>query len=333
MAPATPGRARHRRVRHWSAAQDQHSNEAVNNKAVKKVVTVVVASSPEESAEAGKPVQVVLGVNEVKPGKYWLGVVCTPLDDELVISQLNLDGGLVVKDVVPDSPAAKAGLEPLDILTKVKDQPLIDLKVLVTCTEEAKTSPLALTIVRKGQPQEIEITPVERPAKYAVAHVFRDTESAREWKLLKESLGKYGVAPKSDLPDTDQQDPYRMTFVMPGIVLPEKAADFPKNLEVTITKKGEEPAKVTVKRGEDQWVVDADSLDKLPENIRPHIQRMLGQQMHYSVGSSGMKWSGAVPKSLATPKVLMQSIRISPDQTSKLLEITPELRLELREAD
>ena len=48
---------------------------------------------------------------------YWLGVSCTELADDFR-DELKLDEakGVVVMDVVPDSPAAKAGLKKHDVL-------------------------------------------------------------------------------------------------------------------------------------------------------------------------------------------------------------------------
>ncbi len=307
------------------------ADDGEQEKSSEKSVTVVVQQGEAKPAQDGQPIQMTVDLNIVKPGKYWIGVVCTPLDNELVKAQLDLESGLVVNEVVADSPAAKAGLQKQDILIKVGEKPLSDLGVLVKSTEEAQANPLTLTLVRKGQQQQLQLTPAERPTKIVVTHVVPDSEAADEWKMLQESLRKFGAIPKADTDDPSQQDSIRMMYVMPGIVLPKQAADFPENLEVTITKKGEDAAKVTVKRGDDQWVVNADSLDTLPDDIRPHIQRMLGPNMDFTVGGGTIKWSGTIPKPLALPRVLKKSLRISSEEASKLLEITPELRLQLRE--
>ncbi len=314
-----------------TCASSARADDEDQEPSAEKPVTVVVQQAEAEQGPDGTQIQMTVDLEEIKPGKYWIGVVCTPLDNELVKTQLSLESGLVVTEVVPDSPAHKSGLQPQDILIKVGEKPLDNLRVLVTSTEEAQTNPLTLTIVRKGQQEEVQVTPAERPAKFSVTHVFRDSEAADEWKMLQDSLREFGAVPKSDKDQPGQQDPIRMMYVMPGIVLPEQAGDFPKDLEVTITKKGDDAAKITVKRGDDQWDVDGKSLDKLPEDIRPHIQRMLGASMNFSVGGGTVKWSGTFPKPLALPHMLKKSLRMVPDEASKLLEITPELRLELRE--
>src|SRR3954468_15877494 len=55
--------------------------------------------------------------------EYWLGVQIAALP-EVAKQQLGIDQGLVVEDVAPDSPAAKAEIKKHDILTKAGDTPL-----------------------------------------------------------------------------------------------------------------------------------------------------------------------------------------------------------------
>src|SRR6266568_2568755 len=66
--------------------------------------------------------------------------------------------GLVVDYVVPDSPAAAAGIQPNDILKMLNDQILIEpsqlRKLLQTFSEGAEVT---LTILRKGQEQKLTI--------------------------------------------------------------------------------------------------------------------------------------------------------------------------------
>ena len=52
---------------------------------------------------------------------------------------------------------------------------------------------------------------------------------------------------------------------------------FPKDLSVEIKKDGDHSAKIHVKRGNKEWDVTDEKLGDLPEDIRPHVERMLGQ--------------------------------------------------------
>ena len=59
-------------------------------------------------------------------------------------------------------------------------------------------------------------------------------------------------------------------------------------MSVAISKEGDQPAKITVHRGNDKWEVTEKDLDKLPADVRPFVEQMLG---HGMVGVVG----GAVP--------------------------------------
>lgn len=286
-----------------------------------ETTTVVVHANTDEATPESATFTV--DVDVVKPGKYWLGVICSPLEDELLMAHLGIDHGILVRDIVDDSPAAKAGLQKQDILIQAGELPLKDLKTLVECTEKAQENALTLTLIRKGQQQTLAVTPTKRPAQPPQPSAAPDKEASDEWNMLQENLRNYVVVPHTVEPG-EHLDGTKMLLVMPGFVLPEQAKDFPKDLEVTITKKGEEAAKITVKRGEEQWEVDAQSLDKLPEDIRPHVQQMLGGSVSMALGGNQFNWSTPnFPKPLVLP-------RITPEALKKSFKVAPNMRIELR---
>src|SRR5438270_12639370 len=90
----------------------------------------------------------------------------------VVSEQLGLSTGLglVVEYVVPDSPAAAAGVQQNDILKMLNDQILIEpsqlRKLLQTFSDGADVT---LTILRKGQEQKvtIKLTKKERPQRHS----------------------------------------------------------------------------------------------------------------------------------------------------------------------
>jgi hypothetical protein len=58
------------------------------------------------------------------------------------------------------------------------------------------------------------------------------------------------------------------------------AASIPNGVSVSIQKNGDQPAHVTVKRGNESWEVtgdDPESLKQLPEDLQPFVQHLLGQ--------------------------------------------------------
>ena len=90
----------------------------------------------------------------------------------VVSEQLGLSKGLglVVEYVVPDSPAATAGIQQNDILKMLNDQILIEpsqlRKLLQTFSDGADVT---LTILRKGQEQKVtlKLTKKERPQRHS----------------------------------------------------------------------------------------------------------------------------------------------------------------------
>lgn len=98
-----------------------------------------------------------------KPTPY-IGVITSP-PPGVLSAQLSLaEGfGLVVSDVLPDSPAAKAGVQRYDVLTKFNDQQLVDSGQFSTLVRALKKGDQAnLTLIRKTQEQKVSVTIDER---------------------------------------------------------------------------------------------------------------------------------------------------------------------------
>jgi membrane-associated protease RseP (regulator of RpoE activity) len=98
-----------------------------------------------------------------KPTPY-IGVITTP-PPAVLTAQLGLaDGfGLVVGDVLPDSPAAKAGIQRYDVLTKFNDQQLVDSGQFSTLVRALKKDTEAsVTLIRKAQEQKVTVKIEER---------------------------------------------------------------------------------------------------------------------------------------------------------------------------
>jgi membrane-associated protease RseP (regulator of RpoE activity) len=94
----------------------------------------------------------------------WLGVSTETSSDE-VRAQLSLDPGvgLTVFGVVPESPAAKAGLQNHDILVRFGDQILMDPDQLRNLVRAKKAGDSAtLTYRRKGKEASATVTLAER---------------------------------------------------------------------------------------------------------------------------------------------------------------------------
>lgn len=98
-----------------------------------------------------------------KPTPY-LGVMTAPLPAPMA-SQLGVEEGfgLVVEEVVPDSPAASAGVQRYDVLKMLDDQRLVDPNQLASLVRSrGKDTEVNLTLLRKGQEQKVTIKIGER---------------------------------------------------------------------------------------------------------------------------------------------------------------------------
>jgi len=208
----------------------------------------------------------------VKLGEYWIGVAVYVPEEEALRTQLKLpkDQGLVVERVVPDSPAAKAGIERLDVLLSVGDKPLKEVQDLIDAVEAAKGENIRVRVIHDGQEKEVSLKPAKRPAEDKDAEregsPSGDREDVERW--LKRLL------------PGDLQKSMRFHYFHPGTILPRGAAvqpPLPDDMTVTITKKGAKPAQIAVQRGDKKWDVGEDDLTKLPEDVRPHVERMLGR--------------------------------------------------------
>jgi S1-C subfamily serine protease len=93
-----------------------------------------------------------------RPPRVALGVMVEPTRDAD-------RAGLVVRQVEPDSPAAKAGLRAGDTITKVEDKEVKDFEGLVnTLARHKPGDSLTFQVLRDGKEQDLKVTLGERPA-------------------------------------------------------------------------------------------------------------------------------------------------------------------------
>ncbi len=115
--------------------------------------------------------------NEGRSGPVvFLGVYTTRISPTLS-AQLKLPTGmgLTIRHIVPNSPAAEAGLKEHDILRKFENQILIhpqQLQVLIRTSDEGDS--ISFTILREGQEIKVETKlKTKKPEKYKRGHKSR----------------------------------------------------------------------------------------------------------------------------------------------------------------
>lgn len=97
--------------------------------------------------------------------KAWLGVYTQTVNYELVeTSDLPVKYGVVVNEVVKDSPADKAGLEEDDVIIGFDGSKITDADELVEMIDEHRPGDeVILTVMREGDEVELTVTLEKRP--------------------------------------------------------------------------------------------------------------------------------------------------------------------------
>lgn len=212
------------------------------------------ADDAEESVPAGEAAK--------NTTDYWIGVRCVAVPD-LLRSQLDLAAGqgVLVDDVVADSPADHAGLKAHDVIAAVDGKPMNDPGSLAEAVSRAGDRELKIEYLRAGRKQTLTVQPAPRPE--SIAPQRQDQRALREWV---ERLGKGPAA-------------MRFRLWHPGMVLPPGQSftpALPDDMTMTIEKQGGKPAKVTVKQGDKEWQAGEDALDKLPDEAREYAEYLFG---------------------------------------------------------
>ncbi|REK06771.1 MAG: PDZ domain-containing protein [Planctomycetota bacterium] len=209
---------------------------------------------------------------------YRLQISVAPVPRSLD-TQLKLKGqGLLVERVGKGGPADKAGLQEYDILLSVADKPIERPDVLLEAVEQSEGEELELKVLRSGEPVVLTIVPAEAPQQEQETEKIELSFPSRELNVQIEQL-EQKIREKLKNAGVD----VRMQLIRPGRVLHSlnftstEHQEFPKDLNVEIRKEGPEPAKITVTRGEESWTVGEGELDKLPDDVRPHVAGMLGR--------------------------------------------------------
>ncbi|MDZ4685907.1 MAG: PDZ domain-containing protein [Planctomycetaceae bacterium] len=248
-------------------------------------------------------------------GKYWIGVGCEPVSESLR-SQLGIewDTGLLVNEVMDDSPAKAAGIQPHDVLVLVaiktegaaaQKQKLVDVSDLSKTVQAAELKPLTLVLIRKGKSQSVNVTPVERPQPQNFLVEFTDVDVApsqvgdpKKVQILLQQLqqelggGPQGVRMQLAAPvvvAAPPQTTYNAGFAVVGNGLPE-------GMTLTITKSGNNPARIEVKKGEGQvWGANENEIDTLPPEAQGMAKAALAgmSQPNFNIAVSPPKfWAG-----------------------------------------
>jgi hypothetical protein len=131
--------------------------------------------------------------SEVEHRAAFLGVLTREVPEEAA-THLGLSPGfgLMVEEVMAGSPAAKAGVQRLDVLTQFNDQELINMEQLQVLVRRGKKGDaVALTLFSKGEKKVVQVAldegPVEMPARERLRRfpgggLLPEWERQHEWR-------------------------------------------------------------------------------------------------------------------------------------------------------
>jgi membrane-associated protease RseP (regulator of RpoE activity) len=233
-------------------------------------------------------------------GDYWIGVACEPVPGALrAVPGPEHHAGLMVANVIAESPAGKAGIREDDVLLEANGKPLATIADLIQSVNMGKDKKLSLRMLRDGKPLTIDVQPQKRPQDISTPEEkpgrYMDLNDMQRWI---ERMGPGGPS-------------FQFHLIRPGRFLPPGAAlypDLPGDMTVIITKHGNEPAKIEVRQGDKTFAATEKDLDKLPKDVRPHVERMLSPMWHgmgmmgeHGGIGGGMGIGGSAPPPPAAP--------------------------------
>jgi len=105
-----------------------------------------------------------------KVSRGWIGISLQELDADLAQRlKVDVEGGALVAQVYPGTPAHQAGLEAGDIITNVAGEEVGSSEALVRSIGLRKPGEtVKITIIRKGQAQRLSVVLGERPSRSAL---------------------------------------------------------------------------------------------------------------------------------------------------------------------
>jgi hypothetical protein len=183
----------------------------------------------------------------------------------------------------------------------------------MTFLDENKEKVIVVKVLHAGEPKTVEVVPVERPQdQFRVFPAEEFNFQLPEGRLpveIERWMKEFAQDPEKLRAWRFEGEPLRARVFHPGVIVSGKGAvavasaeaKLPNNLQVTVVKQGDEPAKITVKRGEEKWEVSEKELDKLPEDVRPHVKTFLGPANRMGIRVEAPKWT--MPLEEGTPRV------------------------------
>jgi len=232
----------------------------------------IAAEAAEHAREAAEEVTKAAGELNMTLGgaTYQTGLYVSPLPKSLD-AQLKLEGkGILIDSVEKDGAGEQAGIRAHDIVIKVEDKDVASPAEYAKVIRNSEGKALRFDLLRGGEKLTISVQPrgVAKAIRPYLPKIEFDEEIIELESKIREKLKGAGVD-------------VRMHIIHPGQTMPTdvllRRADVPEGVSISVRREGGKPAIVEVSRGEEKWDLSEEELDKLPNDLRPHVDRMLGK--------------------------------------------------------
>jgi S1-C subfamily serine protease len=95
----------------------------------------------------------------------WIGIEPNDLTPQLAQTfGANVNAGVIVTGVLQNGPAARAGVLPGDVITRIGEQEVRNSAELLTLVSQLKPgAPVPFQLIRRGETVTVDVTPNVRP--------------------------------------------------------------------------------------------------------------------------------------------------------------------------
>lgn len=259
---------------------------------VQKIRVLAQAGDEDGEDEDSKEEEIIVKVDgSGKLPKVWLGVMLKEIEGDLA-EYLGEVEGVLVGEVMDDSPAEKAGLKKGDVLKAVNDKELEETQVLMSLLADTEVGEaLAFEILRNGKEMELKVKPAKRPKRFAGGGVFIPEDMGIDLDLeidADEINGDVLKALKRLKVGDDDINVFR--FGGPGLAIrggkDAKGASSNnriavinnngENLKVEVNQKDGGPATITVTKDDETEKYTEKDLEELSDDVLKIVKPMLG---------------------------------------------------------
>ncbi len=132
----------------------------------KPVTIMLLRAGTRKSIQVQPKIRVTLHPVAVKaaPRDYWIGITVVAIDPTLRAQlRLSQPHAVIVNQVVPDSPAAKAGIAIHDIIVAIDGSPIVNPQDVSKIVQAKGEKAIVMELIGKGgKPRSVSVTPGRR---------------------------------------------------------------------------------------------------------------------------------------------------------------------------